>query len=104
GCFFEVVALLEVDALLDTFVEYEGRSQDPQYGGLLHLVDLLQYPVVFADVLGIGHIRGEGVATVEDGLAVFDGVATDGFEQIGNLVLREVFDLVTDDVDVGATG
>ena len=73
--------------------------QEPEACAVVHL-GVLQHPVVLAQVVGVGHVGSEGTAAVPDAVAVLDAEASDGLQQVGELILREILHLVAEHPDV----
>ena len=70
----------------------------------IHCRGSFQYPVIFPDVGYIGHIRGEGVATVKRRVSILHAVPADGFHQVGDLLFLEILYLVSKHIDIRTAG
>ena len=67
---------------------------------LIVLLGHLEYPIIFAQMVRIRHIRRERSATIPYRIAILDIETTDSLQQIGKFLFREILHFIAEYSDI----
>ena len=90
------------DIFLRRLVHHKGRFVECEHHLLVHVLEVLEYPVVLPDIGSVRHVRREGASAVERRSPELHPVSSHGLQEVCDLLFGKIFGFVAEHMDVGA--